>query len=168
MNNRQFLLHASWTFHHDMDEQGVNEQELWKPLNANPRMLDTQVNLTEDFLSERCCAFLRFAKFCGNLGLKSSRKTSNCVAGFVKQVVPLSLQNGVSYCRGWLADRLASGRFYRCFALRKRCLGDRTTSKPSVRWIKEQNISNSGWPRMKPTGWKRKRHPIRPWAVTSE
>ena len=76
-----------------MDEQGVNEQELWKPLNASPRMLDTQVNLTEDFLSERCCAFLRFAKFCGNLGLKSSRKTSNCVVGFVKQVVPLSLQN---------------------------------------------------------------------------
>lgn len=57
------------------------------------RMLDTQVNLTEDFLSERCCAFLRFAKFCGNLGLKSSRKTSNCVAYGAKQVVPLSLQN---------------------------------------------------------------------------
>ena len=76
-----------------MDEQGVNEQELWKPLNASPRMLDTQVNLTEDFLSERCCAFLRFAKFCGNLGLKSSRKTSNCVAYGAKQVVPLSLQN---------------------------------------------------------------------------
>ena len=35
MNNRQFLLHASWTFHHDMDEQGVNEQELGKPLNAS-------------------------------------------------------------------------------------------------------------------------------------
>ena len=93
MNNRQFLLHASWTFHHDMDEQGVNEQELGKPLNASPRMLDTQVNLTEDFLSERCCAFLRFAKFCGNLGLKSSRKTSNRVAYGAKQVVPLSLQN---------------------------------------------------------------------------
>ena len=76
-----------------MDEQGVNEQELGKPLNASPRMLDTQVNLTEDFLSERCCAFLRFAKFCGNLGLKSSRKTSNCVAYGAKQVVPLSLQN---------------------------------------------------------------------------
>lgn len=57
------------------------------------RMLDTQVNLTEDFLSERCCAFLRFAKFCGNLGLKSSRKKSNCVAYGAKQVVPLSLQN---------------------------------------------------------------------------
>lgn len=42
-----------------------------------------------------------------------------CVAGFVKQVVPLSLQNDVSYCRGCLAGCSASGRFYRCFALRK-------------------------------------------------
>ena len=82
-----------------MDEQGVNEQELGKPLNASPRMLDTQVNLTEDFLSERCCAFLRFAKFCGNLGLKSSRKTSNCVAYGAKQVVPLSLQNEFALTR---------------------------------------------------------------------
>ena len=104
-----------------MDEQGVNEQEFGKPLNANPRMLDTQVDLTEDFISERCCAFLRFAKFCGNLGLKSSRKTSNCVAGFVKQVVLLSLQNGVLSSQESLADYCRNGAINRCFAMRNRC-----------------------------------------------
>ena len=97
-----------------MDEQGVNEQELGKPLNASPRMLDTQVNLTEDFLSERCCAFLRFAKFCGNLGLKSSRKTSNCVAYGAKQVVPLSLQNKFCPHKGNLPTAVQRSDVHRC------------------------------------------------------
>lgn len=110
-----------------MDEQGVNEQELGKPLNASPRMLDTQVNLTEDFLSERCCAFLRFAKFCGNLGLKSSRKTSNCVAYGAKQVVPLSLQNKFCPHKGNLPTAVQRSDVHRCFASRKRCPGIRTT-----------------------------------------
>ena len=82
------------------------------------RMLDTQVNLTEDFLSERCCAFLRFAKFCGNLGLKSSRKTSNCVAYGAKQVVPLSLQNKFCPHKGNLPTAVQRSDVHRCFASR--------------------------------------------------
>ena len=124
-----------------MDEQGVNEQELWKPLNASPRMLDTQVNLTEDFLSERCCAFLRFAKFCGNLGLKSSRKTSNCVAYGAKQVVPLSLQNKFCPHKGNLPTAVQRSDVHRCFASRKRCPGIRTTKVKAYEKPAYQSVS---------------------------
>ena len=49
---------------------------------------------------EKCCAFLRKAVYGDNFGVIKTRETLTCVAGFVKQVVPLSLQNDVSYCRG--------------------------------------------------------------------
>lgn len=105
------------------------------------RMLDTQVNLTEDFLSERCCAFLRFAKFCGNLGLKSSRKTSNCVAYGAKQVVPLSLQNKFCSHKGNLPTAVQRSDVHRCFALRNRCPGIRTTKVMEYEEPAYQSIS---------------------------
>ena len=111
-----------------MDEQGVNEQELWKPLNASPRMLDTQVNLTEDFLSERCCAFLRFAKFCGNLGRQIPGKPMCRFADGAKQVVPLSLQNKFCPYKGHLPTAVQRSDVHRCFASRQRSPGNRTTN----------------------------------------
>ena len=105
------------------------------------RMLDTQVNLTEDFLSERCCAFLRFAKFCGNLGLKSSRKKSNCVAYGAKQVVPLSLQNKFCPHKGNLPTAVQRSDVHRCFASRNRCPGIRTTKVMEYEEPAYQSIS---------------------------
>lgn len=52
-----------------------------------------QVSCTEDFFKEWCCAFLCFAKFCGNLGRQIPGKPMCRFADGAKQVVPLSLQN---------------------------------------------------------------------------
>ena len=52
---------------------------------------------------EKCCAFLRKAVFSDNFGVIKTRETLTCVAGFVKQVVPLSLP--VSYTH-WRCRRI--------------------------------------------------------------
>ena len=65
-------------------------------------------------VSRKICVVQFFANWV--LSVISERKIpgriSNCVAGFAKQVVLLSLQKR-------LADRCASGRFHRCFAKAK-------------------------------------------------
>ena len=123
-----------------MNKESMNRSlgNLWMQV---IRMLDTQVDLTEDFLSERCCAFLRFAKFCGNLGLKSFRKTSNCVAYGAKQVVPLSLQNKFCSHKGHLPIAAQRSDVHRCFASRNRCPGIRTTKVMEYEEPAYQSIS---------------------------
>lgn len=60
--------------HHDMDEQGVNEQELRKPLNASPRMLDAQVDLGRKFsLRKMLCIFTLLTDFAVIWVWKSSK-----------------------------------------------------------------------------------------------
>lgn len=86
-----------------------------------------QVSCTEDFSKEWCCAFLSFAKFCGNLGREIPGEPSNCVAYGAKQVVPLSLQNEFCPHKGHLPIAAQRSDVHRCFASRKRCPGNRTT-----------------------------------------
>lgn len=78
------------------------------------------LRLVQTALSKNCVAHffaIRFPTII--LVQKVSGSISDCVAGFVKQVVPLSLQNSVSSCQRWLADCCRIGAIASLFRLAK-------------------------------------------------
>lgn len=126
-----------------------------------------QVSCTEDFFKEWCCAFLCFAKFCGNLGRQIPGKPMCRFADGAKQVVPLSLQNKFCPHKGHLPTAVQRSDVHRCFASRKRSPGNRTTNVQRIWNTNEPKSFSCGLPRTNSWAWRKNPFPTSPWATSS-